>query len=168
MCSYAYYQLQLSDLWAKFETESNKLRTKFWCQPTIRAENFVEFRFHHWIWIAAIERAVMQSWPSLCPSISFSKRLRWQCDVDRWWWQKKYHERWRKHRLINCLYCWHCLHCVHCLQNKARWQWDGQNNWIRWYQNKYTIRVVGVVRMGHSAKKQKRRKQCGVHKNFYG
>ena len=30
---------------------------------------------------------------------------------------KKYHQRWRKHRAINCWLCWHCWHCwngVHC------------------------------------------------------
>ena len=40
-------------------------------------------------------------------------------------WNKKYHQRWRQHRPINCLdfldcchccHCCHCLHCSHCFQ----------------------------------------------------
>ena len=74
------------------------------------------------------------------------------CDDER----KKYHQRWGKHRLINCLYfwhCFHCLHCWHCLQNQNRRQWDGHNYcpqsaWIIRYQSKYTVRVAGVVIQG--------------------
>ena len=38
---------------------------------------------------------------------------------------KKYHQRWRWHRAIDCLHCWHCWHCWPC--------WHGLHCWCCWY-----------------------------------